>query len=103
MQLKKNEQKSTDDVVNKTDRQFEAREENEGSQCHVEAGNMGSKIDDFSQNIKSNMTIADGVTVVESERNPQESGVNLDTLISLPEVVVLEQQFYFTALFLPCC
>ncbi|KAF7805992.1 Kelch domain-containing protein 4 [Senna tora] len=79
--LKKNEQKCTDDVDNKTP-QFEEREENKDSECREGAGN----IDDLSQNVKSNMTI-DGVTVIESEGKPQESGVKLNSQNSLPEVV----------------
>ncbi|XP_054821111.1 uncharacterized protein LOC129320008 isoform X1 [Prosopis cineraria] len=84
--LKKNERKSIDGVDDKTNPQLEAREENEGSECQEEASNAGVNIDNVSQNIKSNMSIVDSATV-ESARNLQESGVNLDIQSSLPEVV----------------
>lgn len=97
MQLKKNEQKYTNDVDDSINPQFEAREENEDPECLEEAIN----IDNLSQNIKSNMTMVDGVTGVESERKSQESGVKFETQSSLPEVVILDKQMYFTAFFSP--
>ncbi|XP_028781833.1 kelch domain-containing protein 4 isoform X1 [Neltuma alba] len=84
--LKKNERKPINDVDDKRNPQLEAREENEDSEFPEEASNMGVNIHNLSQNIKSNMTIADSATA-ESEGNLQEFRVSLDTQSSLPEVV----------------
>lgn len=101
MQLKKNERKPINNVDDKTNPQLEAGEENEDSECQEEDSNVRANIDNLSQNIKSNMTIADSAKA-ESERNLQESGVSLDTQSSLPEVVIVDGQFYFTVFFWHC-
>ncbi|KAK4256985.1 hypothetical protein QN277_006635 [Acacia crassicarpa] len=84
--LKKNERKPINNVDDKTNPQLEEGEENEDSECQEEESNVGVNIDNLSQIIKSNMTIADSATA-ESERNLQEPDVSLDTQSSLPEVV----------------
>lgn len=78
LQLKKNEQKCTDDLDNKM-------EETEDSECEE------SNIDDISHNIASNMTIADSETLAKSEGRPKESRAKSDVQSSsLPEVVILD-------------
>lgn len=81
---------------------METREENEDSEYQEEASNGRVNIDNLSQNMKSNMTIANCETA-ESERDLQESGVGLDTQSSLPEVVIVDGLFYFSAFFWYCC
>lgn len=97
-QLKKNERKPIDDVDDKANPHMETREENEDSEYQEEASNGRVNIDNLSQNMKSNMTIANCETA-ESERDLQESGVGLDTQSSLPEVVIVDGLFYFSAFF----
>lgn len=90
LQIKKNEQKCTDDV-DMINPPCTLREETEDSEYEE------SSIDDISQNIASNMTVVDSETLAKSEGKPKESGAKLETKSSLPEVVVLDQQSYGTA------
>ncbi|KAI4343661.1 hypothetical protein L6164_010983 [Bauhinia variegata] len=87
--LKKNVQKYTvADVDDKINPQCAEDEEYEDSEYNADLNNMESSIDNISQDITSNMTIVDGVTVTKSERKPQEPAAKLETqCCSLPEVV----------------
>ena len=89
--MRKTEQKYADDVDDKIDEQF-AVIELEDSECHEEERNMGSIIDDMSQNISSNVTIVDDL-ITQSERNSQESAAKV-VQSSLPEVSHSEPSFF---------